>query len=144
LGTNDNRYGRTVDAFGADLWTIVDTMIARGVVPIVTTPPPIHSDPTTDARSLLFGRVARAIAQGRQVPLVDLYRELVPLPNQGIGSDGLHPTIAPDGTCMLSAADLQYGFNVRNLITIDALGRARAAVGGNAADPTAPVRTGSG
>ena len=144
LGTNDDRYGRTVAAYGADLWTIVDDMSAAGVVPIVTTMPPIHSDPTTDARAVVFGRIARAIAQGRQVPLVDLYRELLPLPNQGIGSDGLHPTIAPDGTCILTASDLHYGFNVRNLVTLEALDRARAAVAGRAADATAPMMTGLG
>lgn len=72
LGTNDNRYGRSVDAFGADLWTVVDRLRAQGVIPILSTIPPTTSDPYAAARIPLFNRVIRALAQGRSIPLVDL------------------------------------------------------------------------
>ncbi len=144
IGTNDNRYGRPLAAYGADLWAIVDRAIAAGTIPLVSTLPPLHSDPTTDARVPLFGLVARAIAQGRQVPLVDFYREMVPLPGQGLASDGMHPSTSPDGACSLTAADLAYGFDVRNLITLEQLDRVRAALEGDAPDASAPLRTGAG
>ena len=144
LGTNDNRYGRTLDAFATDLWAAADQLLARGVVPILSTLPPMRSYPEADARVPLFNLVVRAIAQGRQVPLVDLYGALAPLPDQGITSDGLHPTAAPAGACVLTAGGLQYGYNTRNLVTLEALARTRAALAGTAADATAPVRAGGG
>jgi hypothetical protein len=144
LGTNDNRYGRSPIAYGQDLWTIVDDMIGDGTVPILSTIPPVDGDPGTDARVPLFNLIVRAIAQGRQVPLIDFYDELIPLPNRGISSDGLHPTVSPSGACDLSASGLQYGFNVRNLITLEALDRTRAALGGSPPDATAATRTGAG
>lgn len=113
LGTNDNRFGRTLDAYAVDLWTAVDRMLARGVVPILSTLPPMQSYPEADARVPLFSHVVRAIAQGRGVPLVDLYSELLLLPDQGLSSDGLHPSVAPSGGCVLSAGGLAYGYNVR-------------------------------
>jgi len=144
LGTNDNRYGRTLDAFAVDLWTAVDRMLARGVVPILSTLPPMHSYPEADARVPLFNRVVRAIAQGRGVPLVDLYGALATLPGEGIAADGIHPTVAPDGACALTTAGLQYGYNTRNLVTLEALARTRAALAGTASDTTAPTREGHG
>jgi hypothetical protein len=141
IGTNDNRYGRSLAAYGADLWAIVDRTIASGTIPLVSTLPPIHSDPTTDARVPLFGLVARAIAQGREIPLVDFDREMLPLPGQGLASDGLHPSTSPDGACFLSEA---YGFDVRNLITLEQLARVRVALAGTAPDDSAPLRAGSG
>jgi hypothetical protein len=144
LGTNDNRYGRSLDAFGQDLWTIVDDAVAHHSIPILSTIAPVNGDPSSDARVPLFNLVVRAIAQGRQVPLVDFHDELVGLPSRGIGSDGLHPTVSASGACDLTAPALQYGYNVRNLITLEALKRTRDAVAGQAADASAPVRTGSG
>jgi hypothetical protein len=144
LGTNDNRYGRSPIAYGQDLWTIVDDVIADGTIPILSTIPPVNGDPGTDARVPLFNLIVRAIAQGRQVPLVDFHDELLPLPSRGISDDGLHPTVSPSGACDLTSDGLQYGFNVRNLISLEALDRTRAALAGSPPDASAPVRAGSG
>ncbi|MDQ3369902.1 MAG: SGNH/GDSL hydrolase family protein, partial [Myxococcota bacterium] len=144
FGTNDVRYGRSVDDFGADLWTIVDRTIARGVVPILSTIPPIDGDPGSDARIPTFNRVARAIAQGRGIPLVDYHRDLLALPARGLAADGLHPSTAPGGACQLTTAGLQYGYNVRNLISVEALARTHEALAGSVLDASAPLRTGTG
>lgn len=144
LGTNDVRYGRTVDAFGADLWTAVDRMIEVGTIPILSTMPAMHGDPDANARIPLFDRVIRALAQGRSIPLVDFHLALAGLPNEGLGSDGIHPSVAPEGACALTANGLAYGYNTRNLVTLAALDRARRAHAGEALDPTAPRRSGAG
>ena len=144
LGTNDVRYGRTVDAFGTDLWTLVDHLIAGGTIPILSTMPAMHGDPDSNARIPLFNRVIRAIAQGRSVPLIDFHLALSTLANEGIGSDGIHPTVSPAGACALSDDDLGYGYNQRNLRSLEALDRARRAVGGATIDASAPRRIGSG
>lgn len=145
IGTNDNREGVTLPTYGANLWTVVDKLIGDGVVPLMWTIPPVQSDPYSNPRVPVFGLVDRAIAQGRQVPLVDFYQQMVSLPNEGLGSDGLHPSIAPDGACMLTASDLaSYGFNVRNLLALQQLDRVRGALAGTAPDVTAPTRQGTG
>ena len=144
LGTNDNRYGRSPIAYGHDLWTIVDNLIGDGTIPILSTIPPVNGDTSTDARVPLFNLIVRAIAQGRQVPLVDFHDAIVSLPNRGISSDGLHPTVSPSGACDLSDSALQYGFNVRNLITVEALDRTRTALAGSPPDSTAATRAGAG
>ncbi|MEO7732614.1 MAG: acyltransferase family protein [Kofleriaceae bacterium] len=144
LGTNDVRYGRTVDAFGADLWTLVDHQIAGGTIPVLSTLPAMHGDPDSNARIPLFNRVIRAIAQGRSVPLIDLHLALSTLANEGIGGDGIHPTASPAGACALTDDDLTYGYNQRNLRSLEALDRARRAVGGMPPDTTAPRRVGTG
>ena len=144
LGTNDNRYGRSPIDYGRDLWTIVDHLIADGTVPILSTIPPVNGDTSTDGRVPLFNAIVRAIAQGRQVPLVDLHDELTPLPNRGISNDGLHPTVASSGACDLGDSGLQYGFNVRNLLTLEALDRSRAALAGSPPDASGLTRNGAG
>ncbi|MGN6104940.1 MAG: SGNH/GDSL hydrolase family protein, partial [Kofleriaceae bacterium] len=143
FGTNDVRYGRSLDAFGGDLWTIFDLAIARGSIPIASTIPPM-GDPGSDARIPMFNLVVRALAQGLGIPLVDYHRELTPLPGRGLSADQLHPSAAPGGACLLTTTGLAYGFNVRNLITLEALARARAALAGTPADASAPVRAGTG
>ncbi|HEY0193229.1 MAG TPA: acyltransferase family protein [Kofleriaceae bacterium] len=144
LGTNDVRYGRTLDAFGADLWTIIDQMIARGAIPILSTMPEMHGDPDSNARIPAFNRVVRALAQGRGLPLIDFHLALSTLANDGIGDDGIHPTVDPDGACVLSSDGLTYGYNTRNLLTLEALDRARRARNGAALDTTVTRRTGTG
>jgi hypothetical protein len=144
FGTNEIRYGWTFDEAGTHLWDLVDRTIARGVIPVMSTVPANTGYPEANARVPTYNRVVRAIAQGRGVPLVDLYHELAPLANHGISSDGLHPSVAPDGGCVLTSAGLAYGYNVRNLITLEALARTHAALAGVAADASAPLRSGSG
>jgi hypothetical protein len=144
LGTNDVRFGRTVDDFGSDLWTIVDDARAHGAIPILSTMPAMHGDPSSNAVIPLYNRVIRAIAQGRGLPLIDFHLALSTLANEGIGDDGIHPTMAPEGGCALTDHGLMYGYNVRNLLTLQALDRTRRARGGEALDTTAPRRTGSG
>jgi hypothetical protein len=143
-GTNDVRFGRSVAAFGADLWTIVDHQIARGAIPVLSTMPAMHGDPDANARIPLFNRVIRAIAQGRSLPLVDLHLALSTLPNEGISSDGIHPETAPAGGCALTDDALRYGYNLRNLLSLQALDRARRACSGEPIDASAPRRQGTG
>ena len=144
LGTNDVRYGRTVDAFGADLWELVDRMRARGAIPILSTMPAMHGDPESNAHIPLFNRVIRAIAQGRSLPLVDFHLALSALPNEGISSDGIHPTVAPQGACALTMDGLRYGYNVRNLLALEALDRTRRARNGETLDTSVSRRIGTG
>lgn len=143
FGTNDVGAG---DPFGYSdsMMTLVDRLLARGVVPILSSIPPRDDNATADALVPLYNLVIRGIAQGRQVPFVDYRRELEALPMHGLSSDGVHPNQAPGGACVLDESGLDFGYNVRNLLGLEALDRARSAIDGVAPDSTAPVMSGTG
>ncbi len=144
FGTNELRLGWSYDEAGKHLWQLVDESIVRGVIPILSTIPPNRDEAPVDARIPTYNRIIRALAQGRGIPLLDFHRELEPLPNRGISSDLIHPSTAPGGGCNLTNSGLQYGYNVRNLITVEALARTHAALAGTSSNATAPIRIGAG
>lgn len=142
-GTNDAESGN-LDAFGGNLLTIVDTLIEQGVVPIVSTIPPRNYN-SNDVRVPFYNAMVRAVAAARQVPLVDLHRELAPLPDYGLGGDGLHPR-GIGGGCDFSQSGMTAGYNVRNRVTIEALDRVRRVLDGSVEsfDSEAPGWIGEG
>jgi hypothetical protein len=151
FGTNDiGWYGSdhlaTLDWYHGYMFDLVDAMLARGIIPILSTIPPRDDDSTLDAWVPTFNATIRAFAQGRQIPLVDLHRELLPLAAHGLSGDGIHPNASGGGACVLSADGLTYGYNVRNLITLEALDRVRRAALADegAPDETAPTLAGQG
>lgn len=130
FGSNDIGYvgapytlAEGAEYFENNMRTITDRLIAAGVIPLLTTMPP-------DAAALRFvpvySGVVRAIAQGRQIPLIDYTRESLALgPPHGLASDGTHPTCAAYNTCCWfdSLSLSRHGYNLRNLITLQALDR---------------------
>lgn len=144
LGTNDVRRGRPLDAFARELWTIADRLLDAGRIPLISTIPPNTGDAWADAAIPRFNLAIRGIAQGRQVPFVDLHRAVGALPNRGMGDDGMHLSVDPTGACVWSATGLEHGYNTRNLVTIEMLNRARTAITGVASDTAADVLVGSG
>jgi hypothetical protein len=151
-GSNDIGYVGAlslVDAterYERNMRTLTDRLLARGVIPLLTTMPP-------DAAAIRYvpgySGVVRAIAQGRQVPLIDYQRELLAIPPpHGLAADGVHPNLQSWATpCWFDAASLsQYGYNIRNLITLQALDRMRQVfeLGVSSLDPGAPRLAGDG
>lgn len=128
LGTNDNR-ANGMDAFVEALPRVVDTLLARGVVPLLSTIPPRADAPAMRARVPELNRVIRQLAASRQIPLMDLYSALQPLPRHGLVADGIHLASAwhrgAPKPCHLTGDALQNGMNMRNLVTLQALDRAR-------------------
>ena len=148
FGTNDVGW-REAAAFGADLLAIVDTLLGRGVIPLLSSIPPRDDDPQVDTRVPLFSAMARGVAQGRQIPFMDLERELRPLPGHGLGGDGVHPDAYQSGgarPCVFTPEGLQHGYNWRNLLALQTLARVSEVVldGADAPDPAEPVRDGNG
>jgi hypothetical protein len=147
FGTNDVGFADPY-TYGQNLFTIVDTLSLQGVVPIVSSVPPRDDNATANAWAQRYNLVARGVAQARQVPFVDLHRELLPMPNHGLGGDGVHLNVyTPSGArgCVLTSAGLAYGHNRRNLLTLEALSRAWGAVEGQPVpDASGPRRLASG
>ena len=147
-GTNDIQLGN-IDAYGRNLLDMADLLVAAGVIPVYTTIMPRDDSASADAEVPRYNAVVRAVAQAYQVPLVDLHRELLPLDDHGLGGDGIHPSVYRDGGargCVFTATGLTYGYNIRNLLTIETLRRLERIVDGGEAAPDAPLAsvTGSG
>jgi hypothetical protein len=134
------------DSYARNLAEIIDRLLAAGTVPILSSAPPRDDDAMVNMRVPLFNGLVRSVAQSRRIPFVDYWRDLLPLPDHGLGSDGIHPRPSPLGACVLTAEGLQGGSNVRNLVTLEAFDRARRVVitGEESLDPAAPRLSGSG
>ncbi|CAN5864920.1 hypothetical protein BH11MYX3_BH11MYX3_02400 [soil metagenome] len=145
FGTNDIGYNR-IDRFGQNLATISDTLLAQGIIPILSTLPPRDDDAAADAQVPRYNAIARGVAQTRGIPLVDLHRELLPLAGHGLGGDNLHLETSSGGACQLTAAGLAHGNNTRNLIVLQTLDRLRRTVvaTADAPDADAPRLAGAG
>ena len=125
FGTNDVMVldAATYDTF---LRAVVRETAAAGVVPIMSTFPPRPEDVE---KSLLFNRVVVQISQDYDLPLINLLRALEPLPDYGVDpEDTLHLTAPPPPLDPVTFTEegLKYGYNVRNLVTLQALDTLRA------------------
>jgi hypothetical protein len=140
FGTNDLELGK-IRHFALRLLDVTDALTARGVIPILFTIPRRKDRTDRGAWVPRYNAIVRAIAQSRQVPFVDYHRELARLPGQGLGKDGIHPSTykGPRGrdACALDRDGLRHGYNFRNLLALEALGRAAHALGAGA--PLDPV-----
>lgn len=128
FGTNDSQTV-ALATYTTNMNKLVDTIEANGTVVLLSKIPPRTDYPNADADIAPFNAAIVQIAQARHLPLVDLYAALEPLPAQGIGSDGVHPSVEMVGgqeeTADFTSAGLQYGFDVRNLLTVEILDRTR-------------------
>lgn len=135
-GTNDIEQ-TNVFAYANSVLDLTDTLLDVGVIPMWTTIMPRDDDAESNLDVPVFNLAMRAIAEARQIPLIDFHRELMMLPDHGLGADDIHPSTAPNGACRLEGTGLTYGYNIRNLITLQMLDRVRAVVDG-ASPPDAP------
>jgi lysophospholipase L1-like esterase len=116
IGTNDLTESNYGDVAGR-LRQIVDITIANGVIPVLSTVPPSHGYDVTAYN----GAVAR-IATEYEIPLIDYYTAMLDLPNDGLGEDGIHPSLPPDGdTATFDDEHLAYGYTLRNLTALQML-----------------------
>ena len=71
-----------------------------------------------------MNQIVRTTAQGYDIPLVDYWRALQGLPNNGLSDDGVHPSFAPGEFADSSdfrLENLQYGYVIRNITVLQAL-----------------------
>jgi hypothetical protein len=141
LGTNDIEIGQ-IHHFADRLWDAIDWLVDRGVIPILFTIPPRRDRESAAIWVPRYNAVIRGVAQARRVPLVDYHRELLRLPGAGLGKDGIHPTTyhGPKGrnACDLGPEGLRHGYNLRNLLALEALDRAARGLEGERLDPSVP------
>jgi hypothetical protein len=117
--------------YESNLGKVVDLVEAFGVVLAVST---IPERPGLDNGVQIiqdFNDAIRRTAASRHLPLMDLHAGLATLPNQGIGDDNVHLTAELDADGGSLSADMSsvgraYGYNFRNLVTIELYDRLRA------------------
>lgn len=118
FGTND-MFVLTPEQFDQSLRSIVQQTIDAGIVPVLSTFPRHLSYPD---RSVEFNKLVVRIALDFDIPLVNLWLALEPLPTHGIARDGYHldgpVTFSGD---LATPANLATGYPLRNLITLQTL-----------------------
>lgn len=117
FGTNDMLQRRSVSAFERDYRLVVQTTIDQGIIPVAYTIPwSAFGNPYYYNRAII--RTARRF----NIPLIDYWSAMETLPGHGIRSDGIHPSVPPhDNAADLSPDGLVYGYDVRNLLSLQAL-----------------------
>ena len=119
FGTNDATYteASTYDYY---LRRLVALTLDSNVVPLLNTFP---TRPEAPEKSLLLNQIVVKVAADYGVPLVNLSRALEDLPNHGVDpQDTIHLSVPADKRVdVFSAQNLQAGFTVRNLVTLQAL-----------------------
>jgi hypothetical protein len=127
FGSNDMQFGLSFESaifpFYRNMMAIFDALEEKGVVPIVTGLPP-RGDPTAALWAETYDAATRGMAEARQIPYFSVYLANKDLPEQGLVSDGLHENVYVASTpqpCVFSPAALEYGYNVRNLRSLERL-----------------------
>ena len=129
---------------------IQDALIAAGVVPVLLSMPPRLSNGAPVVQVPTFVALTRAIAQGRQTPFVDFNLPMQKLADKGLESDGLHITQYEVGgsprNCVFSDEALKHGYNLMNLLGLQALERVKKVVadGATSFDSSASMLAGQG
>lgn len=121
FGTNDVMFFEP-DFFDYNLRLIVLAIIENNTLPILYTVP---WRPEFPEKIVLFNQIIVNIAQDYALPLVNLYRAIADLPNQGVdAAEPIHLSIPKNGTAgQFTPENLQYGYTVRNLLTLQLLDR---------------------
>ncbi len=125
IGTNDV-WDTSNDAFRANLQRIISDSVSRGIIPVLSTIPAFHRT-GYEGRPAELNVIVREVAQQNNVPLWDYAAAIAGLPNEGLSSDGIHPSFPP---YPISAADFapdnfQYGYTVRNALALYVLDQIR-------------------
>lgn len=99
--------------------TIVEQSIEAGVIPILSTFP---GNLNFWNHTILYNKIVVRIALDYDIPLINLWLALESLPNHGLEPDGFHLGESAYGTaCILTQPYLQYGYPMRNLVTLQTL-----------------------
>ncbi len=118
IGYRDARDSTDLAQFQANLGTVVDEALNAGVVPVLMTVYPRPGE--EDAMKRLSAAVI-LVAQDKQVPVLNIYRLLAQLPQQGLTDND--PSVAPDGADFIDDAVItQYGENARHFALLRTLG----------------------
>jgi hypothetical protein len=120
LGTNDLAFTPPA-MFQVGLSMLVQQLTAGGVVPILSTIPDVtFAGGVLRPKVFEYNQIIDQVAAQNQIPLINYWRALQGLPASGLTADGVHPN-AYLGGAAFTPLGLQFGMNVRNALTLQAL-----------------------
>ena len=154
-GTNDMNMGVTHRSalwpFYDNFTALLDQLLGQGIIPIVSGLNPRADSAAAADWVPTYDAVTRAICEARQIPYINLFRASVDLPAMGLLGDGIHGNVYHDANgdaqpCFFVAEGLDYNYDVRNLLTLQALDLVRRVTldGEAAPDTETPQIQGSG
>jgi hypothetical protein len=153
-GTNDmeqgSSYATAIAPFYESMSTLLDQLDERGIVTVLTGLNPRADSVDAALWVPTYDAMTRGLAEARQLPFIDLYLATHSLANMGLGPDGLHGNVySVNGQaqpCVFTDAGLAFNYDVRNLLTIEALDVTRRVVndGESAPDSPGPSLVGDG
>jgi hypothetical protein len=119
LGTNDVMFFEASD-FDFAIRNIVLDTIEAGIVPILYTFP---KRPEFPEKVQEFNQIIVKVALDYDLPLINLWLAIDGLPDNGVDPlDPIHLSEPEDGeTANFTAEDLEFGYPMRNLITLQTL-----------------------
>jgi hypothetical protein len=106
------------DDFDRNLRRIIHETIQAGVVPILSTFPGNRS---MWDESIQYNQIVVQVALDYEIPLMNLWQALDLLPNHGLNEDGRHLSLPLTESGDLTGTNLQQGYPMRNLVTLQAL-----------------------
>lgn len=118
FGTNDVMFFEA-DAFDFYMRQIILETIHNGTVPILYT---IPTRPEFPEKTYQFNQVIIKLAEDYDLPLVNLWAAIQDLPFEGVDQlEPIHLSIPEDDRAGDFTTNLEYGYTVRNLITLQTL-----------------------
>ena len=105
--------------FGYYLRQVVDETIRRGIVPVLFTYP-IHPDYNWQT-GLQFNAIIMDIAEQEQIPVVNFWKTLRPLPNYGLQGDNFHLSYSGDRFMNFNGDQNNWGMVQYNLVALQTL-----------------------
>lgn len=101
-----------------------------GTVPVLSTIPDRLDQAAPASRVAGYNERIRGVAAARNLPLIDYWAAMRPLPRNGIEEDGIHPSVyRRDGSAeagYFTDEGTRFGYNMRNLTTMMMMHRLRA------------------
>lgn len=118
IGTNDANEHVADGSYEANLRTMIELSISRGVIPVLNTVPwNIYRGDTS-----AFNQIVMRLANEYATPYIDYQTPMDQIPNRGVREDLVHPSYPPDGNAAnFTAEALQYGYPLHNLLTVQML-----------------------
>ncbi len=103
----------TADQFKANMFMVIDLIESQGTIAAISTIPENFFNQMGGVLVPQFNAAIESVASTRHLPLIDYHLAMAPLANSGFNS------------CDFTSTGLAYGYNVRNLLTLEMLDRLR-------------------
>lgn len=126
VGANDVLQGTNPEQFRADLRTAFMVAVNHGAIPVFTTIAPRLDGKVTPEQTRAYNNIIISVANNNNIPVINVWRALTQLPNNGLNGDQASLSISPNGPGDLTAQGITFGMNRRNTVTLRTLNALRA------------------